>query len=374
MTDQTKPLSFGQTQAFSAATDRLLARSVSEQSAHGSARQRRPTMNDVARVAGVGVKTVSRVVNREGGVRNELVLRVEKAISQLGYRHNAGASSLRRSDQSTATVGLVVEDIGNPFSSLLQRAVEDACRDRELLLLVSSSDRLAKREYEAVEALSNRRVDGLIIMPSGKDHEYLASEISRGTPVVFVDRTSPELLTADTVVADNEGGAFAGTLHLISHGHTRIAHLGDLTRIETAERRYTGYLRALTNAGLTNDPALVRRDLDSLQLAMAATRELLALSNPPTAIFSGQNIISIGVIRVLRELGLHRKIALVGFDDFLLADLLEPAITVVAQDPLVIGSRAAEVLFRRIDGFTGPTEHVMIGTTLIPRGSGEILP
>jgi LacI family transcriptional regulator len=329
-------------------------------------------MNDVAGLAGVAVKTVSRVVNRESGVRQELIAKVEKAIGELGYLHNAGASSLRRSDQSTATIGLVVEDIGNPFSSLLQRSVEQACRDRELLLLVSASDGSPKREREVVQALSSRRVDGLPIVPSGQDHAYLSSEVRRGTPVVFVDRTSPSLQSADNVVVNNEGGAEVGTAHLVAHGHRRIAHLGDLTAIETARLRHSGYLRALKRARIKADQRLVRRDLVSIDHAMQATRDLLDAPNPPTAIFSGQNVITIGIVRVLRELGLHRTTALVGFDDFLLADLLDPAITVIAQDPMVIGKRAAEVLFRRIDGFAGLPEHITIGTELIPRGSGEI--
>jgi LacI family transcriptional regulator len=368
------PLHFRQKEAFTSPPSVGLRRSDHVVSPAVDARQRRPTMTDVARVAEVGVKTVSRVVNREDGVSDELVQRVERAIKQLGYLHNAGASSLRRSDQSTDTIGLVVEDVGNAFSSLIHRGVEEACRERGLLLLVSSSDGEASREHEAVRALSMRRIDGLLLVPSGSNHTYLHPEISRGMPVVLVDRTCPTLPMVDTVLCNNEGGADTGTGHLLSYGHRRIAHLADLLTIETARRRYDGYRAALTRAGIDLDPALIKTDLSSPAVAMTAVRELLQLDDPPTAIFSGQNNISITVVRALRELGLHRKIAVVGFDDFLLADLLEPAITVVAQDPLTIGHRAAEVLFRRLDGFTGTTEHVTIGARLIVRGSGEIPP
>jgi LacI family transcriptional regulator len=331
-------------------------------------------MTDVARVAGVGVKTVSRVVNREGGVRDELVQRVEQAISALGYLHNAGASSLRRSDQSTDTIGLVVEDVGNPFSSLMHRGVEEACRARGLLLLVSSSDGEVAREREAVNALSTRRIDGLILVPSGSNHTYLLPEIARGMPVVLVDRSSPDLPQVDTVLCDNIGGAAAGTNQLIAYGHSRIAHLGDSLTIETAIRRVEGFRLAMARAGLIVDEQLVRTGLNSVDVAMDAAREMLTGPNPPTAIFSGQNNISMGIIRVLRELGLHREIAFLGFDDFVLADLLEPGVTVMAQDPITMGHRAAEVLFRRLDGFSGPTEHVTIGARLLARGSAEIRP
>ncbi len=369
-----EPLNFRQKEAFTSPLSVGLRRSDRVNSDASDTRQRRPTMTDVAQLAEVGLKTVSRVVNREEGVRDELVRRVERAIKQLGYLHNAGASSLRRSDQSTDTIGLVVEDVGNPFSSLIHRGVEEACRERGLLLLVSSSDGEPAREHEAVRALSTRRIDGLLLVPSGSNHTYLAPEISRGMPVVLVDRTCPSLPTVDTVLCNNEGGAEAGTSHLISYGHRRIAHLADLLTIETARRRHDGYCAALTRAGIRVNPALVKTDLSSHALAMKAVHELVSLKQPPTAIFSGQNNISVAVVRVLRELGLHRKIALVGFDDFLLADLLDPAITVVAQDPLTIGHRAAEVLFRRLDGFNGTTEHVTIGARLIVRGSGEIPP
>jgi LacI family transcriptional regulator len=367
-------LQFRRTKALSAVQRGGLPRAGTRSVTGQPLRQRRPTMTDVARVAEVGVKTVSRVVNREGGVRDELVQRVEQAISALGYLHNAGASSLRRSDQSTDTIGLVVEDVGNPFSSLMHRGVEEACRERGLLLLVSSSDGEDAREQEAVTALSTRRIDGLILVPSGNNHTYLLPEIARGMPVVLVDRSSVDLPTADTVLCDNVGGAIEGTTQLISYGHRRIAHLGDSLTIETATRRTQGFKLAMTRAEIPVDDHLVRTGLTSVESAMQATRELLTGPNPPTAIFSGQNNISLGIIRVLRELSLHREIALVGFDDFLLADLLEPAITVVAQDPETMGRRAAEVLFRRLDGFTGPTEHVTIGARLLPRGSGEIRP
>jgi LacI family transcriptional regulator len=122
------------------------------------------------------------------------------------------------------------------------------------------------------------------------------------------------------------------------------------------------------------DQQLVRLDLRGIEKAEAATTELLGSAEPPTALFAGQNMITIGAFRVLRRLGLHRRIALIGFDDILLADLLEPGITVIAQDPALIGRTAAELLFRRLDGDRSPSEHLIIPTRIITRGSGEILP
>ncbi|HEV7963908.1 MAG TPA: substrate-binding domain-containing protein, partial [Actinoplanes sp.] len=167
----------------------------------------------------------------------------------------------------------------------------------------------------------------------------------------------------------NVSGAAEAVRHLIAYGHRRIAYLGDHVRIAPARSRYEGYLAALAEAGLTPFGA---HDLHSSGTAGAAVAALLGSDDPPTALFSGQNLITIGTVRALRRLGRHRDVALVGFDDFPLADLLEPGVTVVAQDPAAMGRTAARALFERIDGDTGPPREFMIPTRLIPRGSGEI--
>ena len=331
-------------------------------------------MNDVARVADVGLKTVSRVVNDEGGVRPGLAMRVHNAIAELGYRHNAGASSLRRANQSTATIGLVLEDVANPFSSLLQRAIEDTARTRNFVVLAGSSDEDPQREHELVDTFCTRRVVGLLLVPTGDAHGYLHIELANGMPIVLLDRPSAGLPDIDTVLSDNYQGARTATAHLIAHGHSRIAYLGDDLRISTARERLDGFRSATANAAITIGEELIHNGVAAIDAAAAATHNLLRNINPPSAIFSGQNIVTIGVVRALRELGLHHRVALVGFDDFLLADMLDPAVTIVAQDPLALGRRAAELLFRRIDGDTSAPERVIIRTRLIARGSGEIRP
>jgi LacI family transcriptional regulator len=216
-------------------------------------------------------------------------------------------------------------------------------------------------------------VDGLIVMPAGDDHSYLLLERRAGMPIVFVDRP-PQSLSADVVLAANRTGARDGTAHLVAQGHRRIAFLGDLGSIHTEQERYLGYCDALRDARIDLLPELVVRDLDSMQAAEAATRALLDRDLAPTAVFSAQNLVTIGVIRALRALRRQHSVAVVGFDDFLLADLLEPAVTVVAQDPHAIGRLAAEQLFARIDGDSAPYVHTVLDTELVIRGSGEIGP
>jgi LacI family transcriptional regulator len=335
--------------------------------------RRRPTMRDVAVEAGVSLKTVSRVVNAEPGVSAALTARVRSAIDDLGFRPNAGASALRRADGKTATVGLLVQDVGNPFSSALQRAVEDVAVPRGVMVFSASLDGDPQRERELVHALTARRADGLIITPTGSDMAYLESEVRAGTAIVCVDRI-PVNLPVDAVVTTNSTGAAEGVRHLLAAGHRRIAYLGDRRSLYTASERYRGYLDALHRSGTPVDPAVVVHDLTDVGMADGAVTTLLSRPNPPTALFTAQNLVTIGAIRALRRLRLQNRVALVGFDDFPLADLVDPGVTVVAQDPPAIGRTAAAVLFSRLAGETTPVATHVVPTTLVRRGSGELLP
>ena len=333
----------------------------------------RPTMRDVAALAGVSLKTVSRVINAEPAVSEDLLARVLRAIDQLDYRPNLTASSLRRSDGKTATVGLVLEDLANPYSAAVTRAVEDAARPRRVTVVAGSVDEDPERERALIREFVARRVDGLIVAPTAADQSYLIADRRAGMALVFVDRP-PNHLDADAVVAANRSGATDGVRHLLAGGHRRIGFLGDLSTITTAAERYAGYVDAIERAGLPVDDTIVRRDLRAGDEARAAVEELLGLPAPPTAIFAAQNVLGIGAFAALRSARRQFDVALVGFDDFPLADLLDPGVTVVAQDPTAIGRLAAETLFRRLDGDRSPSTVQVVPTRLIVRGSGEISP
>lgn len=342
---------------------------------HGPGRdgERRPTMRDVAAVAGVSLKTVSRVVNSEPGVSAVLGQRVRGAIEALDFRPNVGASSLRRTGGRTATVGLLLEDVSNPYSSAVQRAVEDVAIPRGVMVFSASLDEDPARERDLARAFSTRRTDGLIIAPASDDQSYLAGEIRAGTVVVCIDREARHLRT-DSILATNATGSTEGVRHLVSGGHRRIAFLGDRRAIVTAQQRFDGYRDAIVGASLELDPAIIVHDLYDQQIADGAVTRLLTMPDPPTALFSAQNLVTIAAVRALRRLGLEHRVALVGFDDFPLADLVTPGITVVAQDPTAIGRLAATVLFERIAGDRQPPATHIVPTSLIRRGSGEIRP
>lgn len=332
-------------------------------------RTARPTMKDVAARAGVGLKTVSRVVNEEAGVTDDTIARVQAAIDALGFRRNDSARLLRKG--RTASIGLVLEDLADPFYSPLSRAVEDLARAHGTLLFTGSSAEDADREQELVLAFCARRVDGLVIVPASEDHRYLEPEIAAGVATVFVDRPAGGI-NADVVVSDNAGGTREGVAHLIAHGHRRIGFIGDLPRIHTAAERLRGYREAMADAGLpvhdgwvscgTTAPDHVRSELD----------RMLGGPEPVTAIFTGNNRITVTAVRVLADR--PQFVALVGFDDFELADLLRPAITVVAQDPAQLGRTAARLLFQRLDGAAGAPDRLELPCRLVARGSGELPP
>lgn len=332
---------------------------------------RRPTLRDVAELAGASFKTVSRVVNGEAGVSAAMTRRVQAAIDQLGYRPDPTASILRRADGRSDAVAVILESLSNPFSAAVHGAIVGAMRERGVVVLSASTDEDPEHERQAFVAFVDRRVDGMVLMPTGSDHGWLRSERIGRRHVVMVDRPAPGF-PSDAVVADNRGGARRAVEHLVRHGHRRIAFLGDLPRIYTARERAAGFRAGLRAAGIERDPALERTGLRDSAQARRAVAELLDAAEQPTAIFAGQNLLTVGAVRALREAGLHRRVALVGFDDVELADLLEPGVTVVAQSPVAIGRAAAELLLARIDGDASAPRRQVVPTELVARGSGEL--
>ena len=209
-------------------------------------------MTDVALAAGVSLKTVSRVVNREPSVSEATVARVEQAIEELGFRRNEMARTLREGRVSWA-LGLITKDVSNPFYSAIARGVEDEVRERGLLVITSSSDEDPDREQTLIRLLCERRVAGLLVVPTGGDHSFLAAEVALGTPVVFIDRP-PHRLAADVVLLDNVGGARSAVEHLLGHGHSRIGLVGDFANVFTTAARLRGYGMAIRAAGLPARP------------------------------------------------------------------------------------------------------------------------
>jgi len=327
-------------------------------------------MRDVAERAGVSLKTVSRVVNGEPGVRSEMQGRVEEAIAALGFRRNVAARSLRMG-HPIGSIGLVVADLMNPFYSAVASAVEGVARRHDTALIISSSSEDAHSEQGAVLTLLARPVDGLIVVPVGDDHRYLERERQLGARVVFLDRAGG-MIEADAVVLDNVGGARRAVEHLLRRGHRRIGFVGDPATVHTAVERLEGYRAALAAAGIPFDPDLVRMTSSAPEVSESAAGQLLALEDQLTAIFAANNRHCVGTLRAVRAAG--RPVAIVGFDDLELADLLPIPVSVIAYDPGELGRAAAELLFSRMAGDSRPPQRIVVPTRLIQRGTGELPP
>ncbi|NKQ57544.1 LacI family transcriptional regulator [Amycolatopsis sp. K13G38] len=327
-------------------------------------------MSDVARLAGVSIKTVSRVVNDEPGVHPDTARRVVAAIDQLGFRRNLGAFNLRRGS-GTGTIGLIVEDVGNPFYSELNRAVEKIATSFGRHVLTASSEENSDRERELALEFCSRRVDGLLVVPAGVQHHYLVPEMRAGTPVVFLDRPAGDIV-ADTVLVDNLGGTIEAVAHLARYGHRRIAFLGDRPDIFTAAERLRGFREGCVRAGLRYDEHLAVLRTPTPANVRDAVDRLLTGPDRATAVIAGNNRVAVHLLRALTHVA--PRPALVSFDDFELADLLDPPVTVIGHDVSRLGKAAAELLFARIHGEDTPPRKVVLPVHLVPRGSGEVAP
>jgi LacI family transcriptional regulator len=328
-----------------------------------------PTMRDVAARAGVSIKTVSRVVNNEPHIRVKTREKVDAAIRELGFRPNEIARSLHPG-RSSSTIGLLIEDIANPFYSTIARGVEEVAHQHHYMVIIGSNEKNPQQEHELVGALLRRRVEGLLIVPASHDHSYLSTEVKRGIPVIFVDRP-PEHLDSDVILLDNRGGTRKGIEYLLHIGHQRIGYIGGDLAVFTGTERLAGYREALAAWNVPLDEALIMSTRHDTSQAERAANELLALPDPPTAIFADNNRMSVGVLRALSARS--TAITVMGFDDVELAEMLPFPISLITHDPLVMGRIAANLLFTRLAGDDRSAQRIIIPTKLIThRGIGAI--
>lgn len=329
-------------------------------------------MGDVAARAGVSLKSVSRVVNRDRHVSPELAARVQQAIAELAFRPDRRARDLAAGAPGTL-IGFIQVDPANPFFGAALRGLEDVTRPAGLLILAASTDAEPGRESDVVATLVDARVDGLVVAAAEGSDELLRSEIAHGTPVVCIDRQLGGE-ECDTVVADNRRGTRAAVAHLASIGHRRIGFLGGNPAVWTAAERRAGYREALLAAGIDPDPGLEVMGVDDAASAAAASRRLLAGPSAPTALFAAQDRIAQGAVVALHELRRADDIALFCFDELPFAEQLRPSVSVVAQEPARMGRTAGRLLLDRLaDGTTAP-RRVVTPVQLRHRGSGDIRP
>ena len=328
------------------------------------------TMRDVARVAGVSAKTVSRVFNDDPHVTEETRERVRWAMQKLNYVPNLLARSFRAG--ADPAVGLAVPDIGDPFFAEITSSIEIDLVGRGMAVVVSSLGQDAERERSALEALLRRQISGLIVACASADQAYLAPWQSR-TPMVFVDRP-PKGLSGVCVIEDDLAGARQAVTHLASHGHQRVAFLGISTPITTVLRRLKGYRSAVAELGLDGRPDLICMPSGSAEECAAELVKLLEAPNAPTAVFSATTLCTMALVQALQRAD-RSDIAVVGFGDFPMAEALTPPVTVLDQDPARLGRIAVERLVECIENPQAKVRRrTVLPVHLIPRGSGELPP
>jgi LacI family transcriptional regulator len=327
--------------------------------------QPRATLADVARLAGVSAKTVSRVMagseNVAPGTRQEVLA----AARRLRFRPNDIASSLRRGSVTTS-VGFVIGDLTNPFYFSVAAGIERELAAQGLIMILAATDDDPGTEERVVGTLLKQRVRALIMVPIADDQSYLDGERQLGTPLVFVDRP-PSNLAADTVTLDNQEGTAAAVRALTAIGHRKIAFVCRPGGLYTHQQRLAGYRQALREVGVTDTKSWERTEELDGPTEEESVRELIALPDPPTAIIAGNNKASAGVLRALGDR--RDEFAFIGFDDFDFADTA--GLTVVAHDPVELGRQAARLALQRLDNPNGPTQTIHLPTVLVRRGSGE---
>lgn len=326
------------------------------------------TMAEVAALAGVSITTVSHVLNSSRPVNPETRSRVEKAIADLDYRRNHAARTL--AGGSSRTIGLVISGLTNTHFGPLLHAIERRVSDADHVLVLGDSHDEEAMERRVVDSLLDRSVDGLIVAPSAGFMNDTAQRIARsGKPLVLIDRGLE--LDCDQLVPENTQSVHALTTHLIEHGHTRIAAVAGLPGLDSSDERIVGFRTALEEHDLLFDESFVVPGMSHTDTAYDVVSELLALPEPPTAIISLNNAMTIGTLRAVTAAGLSvpHDLAIAAYDDFEWADMFQPGLTAIAQDVTRMGTDAVDLLIRRIHGDDSPHEHRVIATTFHRRTS-----
>lgn len=327
------------------------------------------TIKDIAKKADVSVATVSYVLNDNRYVSPELRSRVEEAIEELGYRPNLVARSLRQS--RTKTIGLIVPDNSNPFFAEIAKGVEDAGFDAGYSVILCNSNAMPERELAYLEVLRSKQVDGIIFIATTAEIRHIRPLVEGGIPAVTFYRESSDM-DVDRFFIDNDEAGYLATSHLVELGHQQIACIQPASPVTPSALRVTGFKRALERHGLGPDETLMPRGDNLISGGWRAANLLLESSKPFTAVFASNDAMAIGCIRALRDRGIHvpEDVSVVGVDDIMLASIIEPTLTTVAQPKYEAGRQAVQMLMDRIQGeYEGGPRQVQLSIELVVRNS-----
>ena len=330
---------------------------------------KRPTINDVAKAAGVSPVSVSRVINNHPSIKESTKARVEQAMRNIGYFPNAAAQAMRTN--ATHSIGAIITDIANPANGEILLGAEKVCNLADKFMISTSSGFDIKREIKLINLMQQRRVDGIILQTSHEESAELHDEIKRCTvPVVLVDRNLP--FSIDSVLHEHYHAAREAVSLLINIGHRRIGIIAAELSTRPGHDRVVGYRDELVNANLTIDESLIRTGSHLSEHGYHETISLMSLPNPPTVIFAGGSLICMGALKALKELKLKipEDVSLMGSDDADYTALYSPSITIINRDMEKLGKNAAELLLARIDNkLPDESRQVVLPSEVILRSS-----
>lgn len=328
------------------------------------------TIQDVARRAGVSSATVSRVINNSGYISQNARDQVEKAMKELEYNPSRVARRLRVTDGDRKLFGLLIADIQNPFYVDVIRGVEEMAFTRDYAVYPCNFAQDIKKEKVYLDILQSEAIDGLIVTPYHEEDELVKSLVHEGFPIVCVDRNLSNV-DVDVVVVDNKAGTYRAIKHLIQLGHKRIGFIGGLYSIPTSRHRKDGYLKALKEHDIPVDKSLIQFGDSKYENGKQLVQNFLDMDEPPTALFTGNNVITLAGLEVIHSRGLKipDDIAIVGFDDMYWSNSLNPPLTAVSQPGYEIGRQAARMLFERLNEPNKPPRKIVLNTELMIRKS-----
>ncbi len=327
-------------------------------------------LKDVAKKAEVSIATVSRVINKTGKVDTTTEYRVNSVIKELNYKPSTVAQRLRNQNNKSRLIGLILPDIQNPFYVDVIQGVEELVWKEGYAVVIGNFSQDEKKEQLYLDIFQSESVVGFIVAPASGTDKKVKELIKTGSRVVCVDRGMNDDST-DVVLMDNEKGAFEAVNHLIKLGHRKIAIIAGSKNIPTTNQRIQGYKNALECHNIpVVDDYIVSKD-STQKSGVKLTEYLLKSPDPPTAIFTGNNLITLGALETIHKSGLKipDDVALIGFDDMPWSYALNPPLTAVRQSGFEIGQRAAELLLQRIQKPDGAIAKLILKTQLIIRQS-----
>ena len=333
------------------------------------------SLKDVALKAGVSTATVSRVINGDSKVVLETKHKVQKAIKELNYTPSRVAQRLRSKGKESKLIGLVLPDIENPFYVDMVKGIELVAYNHGYSVIIGNFSQNKARSEMYIDILKAEGVNGFIVAPVTNDDQKVKELIKSGYQVTCVDRDI-EGVEVDVVKVNNEEAAYEAVRHLINLGHRRIGHVGGQWDIPTSKARLAGYRRALEESSLPVDPGLIINKSSSFQSGVESASILLDLPQPPTAIFAGNNLLTLGALRAIhaRNMNIPKDISIIGFDDMYWSESLNPPLTAVRQDGFEIGRRATELLLSRMVDPDRPCIKVTLDAKLKVRKSCGAVP